>query len=112
MEPLDFQFFVLPLAVLIGILTLMVVYYARREERQEKKLKKLMRRYVRNRVTQEEIFAKELEKLQLLLRNKSIDKSTYSRLKETLEISFAQKREEVRTQFKHARKADKNTLHS
>ena len=67
-----------------------------------------MRRYVRNRLTQEEIFAKEQEKLEVLLRNKSIDKSTYGRLKETLEISFAQKRGEARTQFEHANETSDN----
>jgi hypothetical protein len=111
MEPLDFQVFVLPLALLIGILVLMVFYYARKEERQERKLKKLMRRYVTNRLTQKEVFAKELGKLQVLLQNKSIDEYTYNRLKETLEISFAQKREEARTQFEHASKDDRNILH-
>jgi len=99
MEPTEFYFFVLPLGALIGILASLVLHVARKEEKQEKKLKKLMRKYVRNRQKQEKTFTEEQEKLQALLRDKSIDQNTYARLKDILEINFAQQREKARAQL-------------
>lgn len=99
MIPTDFYFLVLPLGVLVFILASLVLYIARKEEKKEKKLKKLMRTYVRNRLKQEKIFTLELEKLEALLRDKSIDQDTYARLRQILDINFAQQREEARAQI-------------
>ena len=54
---------------------------------------------MKERVKQEKKFAEELEKLDVLLRDKSIDKNTHARLRKILEISFAKQRDEVRTQL-------------
>ncbi len=94
-----FYFFVLPLGGLIGVLTLVVLYVARREERHKKKLAKLARAYMRDRLKQRETVGKQLEILDTQLRNKAIDKNTYSRLKKVLEINFAKQSEKARLQL-------------
>jgi len=99
MEPTDFYYFILPLAGLIAILVLTVLYHARKEERHEKKLAKLARAYMRDRLKQREIYSKQLEVLDTQLRNKTINKNTYTRLKEALEINFAKRSEEARLQL-------------
>lgn len=100
MEHSYFYNFVLPLGILVGILAVLVLHYARREERHKNQFQKLVRKHMKERVKQEEKFAEEVEKLDALLHDKSIDKNTYARLKKILEISFAKRREEVRTQLK------------
>jgi len=99
MEPTDFYYFILPLAGLIAILVLTVLYHARKEERHGKKLAKLARAYMRDRLKQREIYSKQLEVLDTQLRNKTINKNTYTRLKEALEINFTKRSEEARLQL-------------
>ena len=103
MEPTDFYYLVLPLAGLVGILVLMVLYHARKEERHKKKLAKLARAHMRNRLKQREVFAKQLEILDAQLHNKTIDKNTYARLKKVLEINFVKRSEEARVQLETIR---------
>jgi len=100
MEPSYFYSFVLPLGVLIGILACMVFLIARKEEKFEKAFQKLMNKYMENIREQEKIFAEEMEKLDVLLRDNSIDRNTYERLKKILEINLEKRFEEVRSQFK------------
>jgi len=99
MDPTDFYYFILPLAGLIAILVLTVLYHARKEERHRKKLAKLARAYMRDRLKQREIFAQQLEILDAQLRNKTIDKNTYARLKKVLEINLTKRSEEARLQL-------------
>ena len=103
MEPTDFYYFVLPLAGLIALLVLMVLYHARREERYKKKLAKLAREYMEDRLKQRDAFAKQLEILDAQLRNKTIDKKSYARLRKVLEINFAKRSEEARVQLETKR---------
>jgi len=95
MEPAHFYSFVLPLGVLIAILVMMVLYIARKEETLEKGWKKLMRAHMRNRLKQEKIFAEELEKLQTLVHDKTIDQDTYARLRKLLEMAFTRRLERL-----------------
>jgi rubrerythrin len=99
MEPAYFYNFVLPLGVLVGVLAILVLHYARGEERHKKQFQKLLRKHVEDRVKQEKKFTEEVGKLDVLLRDKSIDKNTYARLRKILEISFAKQRDKVRTQL-------------
>jgi len=112
MEASYFYFFVLPLGIFVGILALLVFYYARKEELAERKLKKLMGKYVRKRLKQKEAFNKELERLEELFQNKSIDQITYERLKQLLENNYEKKREDALTQFTSlSSKNDPSTQH-
>ncbi len=97
MEPSYFYFFVVPLGFLIAILAIMVLYIARKEENLEKGWKKLMHAHMRNRLKEEKIFAKELEKLQTLLDNETIDQDTYTRLRKILEIAFTRRLKKLNT---------------
>ncbi|MCW3981051.1 MAG: hypothetical protein NWF11_06210 [Candidatus Bathyarchaeota archaeon] len=101
MDPADFYFFVSPLAVLVAVLALGVFYYARREERADAELEHIKMEFQsgmmdkkefkekKSTLMQNRVFAEELERLQILLDNESIDRQTYSRLKEI--ISQAQR---------------------
>jgi len=95
MEPAHFYSFVLPLGVLIAILVVLVLYIARKEETLEKGWKKLMRAHMRNRLKEEKIFAEELEKLQTLLDDKTIDQDTHARLRKILELAFTRRLERL-----------------
>lgn len=103
MEPTDFYYLILPLAGLIAILVLMVFFHARKEERHRKKLAKLAHAYMKDRMRQRDIFTKQLEILDTQLRNKTIDKSTYARLRNTLVINFEKRSEEARLQLETKR---------
>jgi hypothetical protein len=103
MDPADFYFFISPLAALVGILAVSVLYYARREERADAELRQIKMEFQsgtlnkkefdekRKALMQSRVFAEELEKLQSLFENRSIDRETYSRLKKI--ISHAQSTE-------------------
>ena len=103
MDPADFYFFISPLAALVGILVVSVLYYARREERVDAELRQIKMEFQsgtlnkkefdekRKALMQSRVFAEELEKLQSLFENRSIDRETYSRLKKI--ISHAQSTE-------------------
>lgn len=99
MEGYYFYYFVLPLGVFVGVLASLVFLYARREEAAQRKLKKVLRTYVKRRRKQEEVLAKELEKLEELRSSESIDEITYERLKHILEMDSKRKREEARAQL-------------
>ena len=100
MEPTDFYSFVLPLGVLLVILVSLVLYLARKEESLEKRWNRLTRAYMSDRLKQEKIFAEELEKLQILLQEKSVDQDTYVRLKKLLERSLTRRLERLNARTK------------
>ena len=100
MEPTDFYSFVLPLGVLLVILVSLVLYLARKEESLEKRWNRLTRAYMSDRLEQEKIFAEELEKLQILLQEKSVDQDTYVRLKKLLERSLTRRLERLNARTK------------
>ncbi len=100
MEPTDFYSFVLPLGVLIAIVISLLLYFARKQESLEKRWDRLTRAYMRYRLEQEKTFAEELEKLQTLLQEKSIDQDTYVRLKKLLERALTRRLERLNTRMK------------
>ena len=100
MEPTDFYSFVLPLGVLLVILVSLVLYLARKGESLEKRWNRLTRAYISDRLKQEKIFAEELEKLQILLQEKSVDQDTYVRLKKLLERSLTRRLERLNARTK------------
>ena len=57
------------------------------------------RAYMRDRLRQREILSKQLEILDTQLRNKMINKNTYTKLKKAFEINFAERSEEARLQL-------------
>jgi uncharacterized membrane protein (DUF106 family) len=100
MQATDFYSFVLPLGVLIAIVVSLLLYFARKQESLEKRWDRLTRAYMRYRLEQEKAFAEELEKLQILLQEKSIDQDTYVRLKKLLERALTRRLERLNARMK------------
>lgn len=99
MEVFDFYLIVLPLGIFVCALAPLVFFYARREELAQWKLKRLKHAHARKRLKQKETYTKELENLGILLRNGSIDETTYERLKKVLLHSHQRNREESLAQL-------------
>lgn len=99
MEASSFYFFVLPLRVFVFLMASLVFYYARRDERAERRIVKLVNAYVKTASKHKESYDKQLNKLQELLKNQSIDEVTYERVKQALENDYAQKRGEAKMQL-------------
>jgi len=62
-------------------------------------MRRLVRTYARKRLEQKEAMNKELERLEQLRQNESIDQITFERLKHLLEHAYQQKREETMKQY-------------
>lgn len=94
MEAFYFEFFVLPLGLLVFVLVVAVYYFARKEEIARKKTRKLIQSYFKEKAKEQEHVKRELINMQRLLENKSIDNDTYKRLKKVL-VTMHEKRAET-----------------
>ena len=56
---------------------------------------KLIKRYVKQRVKEQRVINNQLEKLNEQLQNETIDKYTYERLRDVLEITYLKQRDEA-----------------
>jgi len=63
------------------------------------KLQKIWRSYLKERCEQHQSLSKEFSRLDMLLKENSIDESTYERLKKLLETGYEQKRQEIRLKY-------------
>ena len=102
MEPSNFFFLILPLAIIIAVLVVVVFYLARRTEETdyEKEMKELRQSllkgkldrktflYIRDNLKVEDHFADESEWLNDMLKQKKMDPATYVRMKKVLEMTF------------------------
>jgi len=105
MEPSQFIFIVLPLAIIIAILVVVVFYLSKRTEETdyEKEIKELRRSflkgkidqknflYIRENLKRENLFCEESKKLDDMLKHNQMDPDTYVRMKKALEMSFDEK---------------------
>ncbi len=109
METSQFFLIVLPLALLIGILV-GVVFYLGKEgeeddyEKEMKKLRQLLLKgkldkktflHIRDNLKIEDIFVDETERLDQMLKEKTIDSDAYIRMKKILEMSFNERLEKI-----------------
>ena len=85
MEASYFYTLVLPLGIFVFLMTSVAFYYARKEEIARKKWMELAQAQVETQLKPEEMLSKELEGLEKLLQNRSIDQVTYERLRKVLE---------------------------
>ena len=113
MEPTQFFFIVLPLAILIGILVGVIFYQAKEGEKEDykkemKKLRKLLLKgkldkktfvHIRDNLKIEDIFADETQRLDSMLKEKTIDSDAYVRMKKILEITFNQRLEKINQKY-------------
>ena len=95
MEASYFNFFVLPLGILVIVLVASVYYYANKGDIAKRKTKKFIQAYIKERARQQKAMNKELAKIDKLLENKSIDEEAYERLKNVLIVMNEKKREET-----------------
>jgi len=85
MEASYFYLLVLPLGIFVFLMTSVAFYYARKEEIARKKWIELAHAHAETQIEPEEMMSKELEGLEKLLQNESIDQITYERLRKVLE---------------------------
>jgi uncharacterized protein YqgQ len=95
MEAFYFDFFLLPLIVLVVALGASVYYLARKKQKARKRTKRLMQGYFKEKTKEQELMNREIANLQRLLENKSIDRETYVRLKKVLAVTHEKDRAEV-----------------
>ena len=102
MEPSQFIFLILPLAIIIAVLVVVVFYLARRTEEThyEKEMKELRQSlfkgkldrktflYIRDNLKTEDIFGDESKRLDDMMKHKELDPDTYIRMKKILEMNF------------------------
>ena len=81
-------------------------HYAGKEEVAQRKLQKTRRAYLKERTKQREHLNGEIARLDKLLKEGSIDKDIYPRLKKLLEIGYEQKRRETREMYGFVKKLD------
>ena len=93
-----FYYFVAPLAVLAVVLVASVYYYSRKAKPARRKTKKLVQSYIKEKAKQKTHINKQLANLEKLLKNKSIDKETYERMRKML-IMNEKKQEETTTEL-------------
>jgi hypothetical protein len=67
--------------------------------RSSRKLPKTWCSFLKERCEQHQFLKKETSKLDMLLKDKSIDKETHERLKELLETGYEQRRQDMRLKY-------------
>ena len=110
MEPNQFFFLILPLAIIIAVLVVVIFLLARRTEETdyEKEMKELRQSllkgkldrktflYIRDNLKSEDLFADETKRLDDMLKNKKMDSDTYIRMKKILEMTFNERLEKIK----------------
>ena len=113
MEPSQFTYLILPLAIIIAILVGIVFYLARRNEETdyEKEMKELRRSllkgtldrktflYVRDNLKAEDLFGEESKRLDDMMKSKSLDSDTYVRMKKILELNFNERLAKINDKY-------------
>jgi nitrogen fixation-related uncharacterized protein len=113
MEPSQFFFIILPLAIIIAILIVVVFYLSRKTEetdyeKEMKNLRKLLLKgkldrqqflHIRDNLKVEDLFVDETKRLDDMLKHKKLDSDTYVRLKKILEMSFGERLEKIEKKY-------------
>ena len=81
MDVFDFDFIVLPLALLVFALVAGIILMSKKQEIRERKKARRISAYLKGKAKQREIVDSQLSNLDHLFQKKSIDKDTYERLK-------------------------------
>jgi len=124
MEPSQFIFLILPLAIIIAILVVVVFYLSRKIEETgyEKEMKELRRSflkgkigqktflYIRDNLKREHLFCDESKRLDDMFEHKQMDPDTYVRMKKALEMSFDEKLVKIHEKFNFGNSAADNKM--
>jgi uncharacterized membrane protein YheB (UPF0754 family) len=68
----------------------------------KKKMERSIRAYVTRRLKEKRSFQEQLKRLEFQLQNNMLDKFSYERMREVLEINFVQQQEESRAHMQNA----------
>lgn len=104
MDAFDFNFFILPLGIIVAILVATAYYYARKEAIAKRKTKKLVQAYVKERANRQKAMSRELAKIDKLFEEKSIDKETCERLKNVVIVMNEKENQETMDLLKYVKK--------
>ena len=92
MDVFDFQFVVIPLALLVFGLVAGILLLSKRQEIREKRR---LHSYLKGKAKQRDLLESQLGNLNQLFEKKSIDKDTYDRLKTLVRMSVGETEEQV-----------------
>jgi hypothetical protein len=115
MEPSYFFSTILPLAVIIAILIVVVIYLSRKTEESdfEKEMKRLRLLLIkgeldrdtflqiRDHMSAEDIFAEESQRIDDMMKNKQIDQETYIQTKQVLEHGFNERLRRINKKYSY-----------
>jgi uncharacterized membrane-anchored protein YhcB (DUF1043 family) len=95
MQALDFNFIVLPLGVVIGILVITILFVdSKKEIIRDKRIQRAIEKFKQEKAQKQQEFYNEQTELNRLYETKAIDSETYKRLSTLLQMN-AQKLEET-----------------
>ena len=120
MEPSQFFFIIIPLALLVAILVIVVFYLSRKtdETDYEKEMKRLRQLLIKGKLDRdsflnvranlraEDLFADESQRMDEMIKNQQIDPDTYIRMKKVLEYGFNERLEKINQKYNY----DDNTI--
>ena len=95
MDAFEFDFIVIPLALIVFALVASIILLSKRQEIRERRKAQRINSYLKGKAKQREHLENQLENLDQLLQNKSIDKDTYERLKIIVRMSEDKNEETV-----------------
>ena len=95
MESLDFILVVVPLTIIVATLSLLVYYYAHKEEFNKRKTAKMIQGFLQTRVEQQAVIRRELGKMDEMYKTGNISKGTYQRLQNIIEMTQEKQRFET-----------------
>jgi hypothetical protein len=115
MEPSQFFFIIIPLALLVAILVIVVFYLSSKtdETDYEKEMKRLRQLLIKGKLDRdsflniranlraEDLFADESQRMDEMIKNQQIDPDTYIRLKKVLEYGFNERLEKINQKYKY-----------
>ena len=83
----DFDFIVLPLALLVFALVAGIILLSKKQEIREKRKARRVTTFLKGKAKQRDLLENQLGNLDQLFQNKAIDKDTYERLKTIVRMS-------------------------
>ncbi len=88
MQPIDFNFIVIPLGIVIGLLTITILFIdSRKDIIRDKKIRRAVEKFKQEKAEKQQEFYNEQTELNRLYETKAIDSDTYKRLSTLLQMN-------------------------
>ncbi len=97
MNAFDFNFIVLPLALLVFAMVTGIILMSKKQEIREKRKARRISAYLKGKAKERELLENQISNLDQLYQKKSIDKDTYERLKAIVIMTEEKTSETVET---------------